>query len=139
VRRHPLDILVSNYSNFLTHGFNQAFDVETIAKHYVLVDDLALHYRQQLDLNYLELRYEDLVKDQETQVRNMLEFCGLEFEPGVPSFHENQRYARTASYVQVTEKLYDSSVCRYRHYLKHLGPAVEILNPAVTRLGYAPL
>jgi tetratricopeptide (TPR) repeat protein len=137
VRRHPLDSLASNFSNFLTHGFNQAFDVTTIAKHYVLVDGLVAHYREQLDLNYLELRYEDLVQDQESHVRRMLEFCRIDFDPKVLAFHENQRYARTASYAQVTEKLYDSSVNRFRHYRRHLGGAVEILRPVIERLGYS--
>jgi tetratricopeptide (TPR) repeat protein len=136
VRRHPLDILVSNYSNFLTHGYNQAFDVATIAKHYALIDGLVAHYREQLDLNYLEVRYEDLVADQETNVRGLLDFCGLDFDKKVLSFHENQRYARTASYAQVTEKLYDSSVFRHRHYRGHLEPAIEILKPVIERLGY---
>ncbi len=136
VRRHPLDILTSNFSNFLTHGFNQAFDVKTSAQHYVLIDGLVEHYKQQLDLRYLEVRYEDLVEDQEPNVKRILDFIGLDFDPKVLSFHENQRYARTASYAQVTEKLYDSSVHRYRHYRKHLDEAVEILKPALDRLGY---
>jgi len=136
VRRHPLDILISNYSNFLTHGFNQAFDVKTCATHYVRVDELVQHYRQQLDLNYLEIRYEDLVEDQEPNVRRLLDFVGVDFDPRCLSFHDNQRYARTASYAQVTEKLYDSSVHRYRQYRKHLDEAVAILKPSLERLGY---
>ncbi len=82
------------------------------------------------------MRYEDLVEDQEPNVKRILDFIGLDFDPKVLSFHENQRYARTASYAQVTEKLYDSSVHRYRHYRKHLDEAVEILKPALDRLGY---
>jgi tetratricopeptide (TPR) repeat protein len=136
VRRHPLDILISNFSNFLTHGFNQAFDLKTCAQHYALIDDLVEHYKQQLDLKYLEIRYEDLVEDQEPHVRRLLDFLGLDFDPRCLSFHENQRYARTASYAQVTEKLYDSSVHRYRHYRKYLDEAVEILKPSLSRLGY---
>jgi Tfp pilus assembly protein PilF len=136
VRRHPLDILISNFSNFLTHGFHQAFDVKSCASHYVLTDDLIEHYKQQLDLNYLEVRYEDLVEDQEPNVRRMLAFAGIEFDPRCLSFHENQRYARTASYAQVTEKLYDSSVHRYRQYRKYLDDAVAILKPCLDRLGY---
>ena len=66
----------------------------------------------------------------------LLDFAGLEFDPRCLSFHENQRYARTASYAQVTEKLYDFSVFRYRHYRKHLDEAVEILKPVLERLGY---
>ena len=136
VRRHPLDILLSNFSNFLTHGFHQAFDVTSCATHYVLIDGLVEHYKQQLDMKYLDVRYEDLVENQEPNVRRIMEFIGVDFDPRTLSFHENQRYARTASYAQVTEKLYDSSVYRYRHYRKYLDEAVRILKPTLDRLGY---
>ena len=53
-------------------------------------------------------------------------------------FQANRRYARTASYAQVTEKLYDRSRYRYRDYLKQLEPAAEILAPLIRRLGYTP-
>jgi Flp pilus assembly protein TadD len=137
VRRHPLDILTSNFSNFLTHGFNQAFHVKTIAQHYVLVDELVECYKRELDLNYLEIRYEYIVENQEKQIRRMLDFIGVEFDPLCLSFEQNQRYARTASYAQVTEKLYDKSVYRYRHYRKHLDQGVAILRPTLSRLGYS--
>ncbi len=39
----------------------------------------------------------------------MLDFIGVPFDERCLSFHENRRYARTASYAQVTEKLYDRS------------------------------
>jgi len=102
----------------------------------VLIDGLVEHYRAQLDLNYLEVRYEDLVEDQEPNVRRMLDFIGVEFDPKTLDFHHNQRYARTASYAQVTEKLYDSSVFRYRHYRKYMDEAVEVLKPVLDRYGY---
>ena len=136
VRRHPLDILISNFSNFLTHGFEQAFALKTSAEHIAQIDGLVEHYRRELDLRYLEIRYEDIVAAHEGHVRKMLDFLGLEFDPRCLSFHENQRYARTASYAQVTEKLYDSSIYRYRNYRKHLGEAIEILRPVIERQGY---
>jgi hypothetical protein len=137
VRRHPLDILISNFSNFLTHGFQQAFDLKTSASHYAMIDDLVEHYRRELDLNFLEVRYEDLVADQEKHVREILSFIGVEFDPRCLSFEDNQRYARTASYAQVTEKLYGSSVYRHKHYRQHLDEAVAILKPTLDRLGYS--
>jgi Sulfotransferase family len=136
VRRHPLDVLISNFSNFLTHGFEQAFDLKTSAAHFAMTDALVRHYRENLDMRYLEIRYEDLVAEQEGNVRRLLEFLDLEFDPRCLAFHDNQRYARTASYAQVTEKLYDSSVYRYRKYRGHLDEAAEILKPAIERLGY---
>ena len=50
--------------------------------------------------------------------------------------HDLERYARTASYAQVTETLYDRSRFRHRNYLRHLRPVTPILLPAIERLGY---
>ena len=136
VIRHPLDVLLSVYSNHLTHGFFCAAELETIARHYNLVADLVAHYRQNVNMRYLPVRYEDMVADQEASVRRILEFIGVEFDPRCLSFEQNTRYARTASYAQVTEKLYDRSRYRYRPYLKHLQPVLETLQPAIERLGY---
>ena len=136
VLRHPLDIVLSVFSNHLTHGFYCANALETIARHYVLVMDLVEHYRREITLKYLAVRYEDIVDDQEAHVRRMLSFVGVGFDKRCLQFHENKRYARTASYAQVTEKLYDDSRYRYRHYLKHLAPVIPILQPIITRLGY---
>jgi Tfp pilus assembly protein PilF len=136
VLRHPLDIVLSVFSNQLTHGFYCAYDLETVAKHYALIADLVAHYRTQMPLRYLPIRYEDIVSDQEGSIRRMLDFIGEPFDERCLNFHENMRYARTASYAQVTEKLYDRSRLRYRAYVKHLAPVVPILKPAMDRLGY---
>ncbi len=80
--------------------------------------------------------YEDMVDDQEGTIRQVLKFIGAEFDPACLAFHENRRYARTASYAQVTEKLYDSSRYRYRNYLPQPQSAIEILTPTIERLGY---
>ncbi len=94
--------------------------LETAARHYVLVMDLVQHYRGEMALRYLPVRYEDIVDDQEAVVRSMLDFIGEAFDERCLRFHENRRYARTASYAQVTEKLYDRSRYRYRHYRAQL-------------------
>ncbi|MGU3494047.1 sulfotransferase [Xanthobacteraceae bacterium A53D] len=136
VLRHPLDIVLSVYSNHLTHGFYCANQLETIARHYLLVMDLVEHYRREMALKYMAVRYEDIVEDQEAHVKRILAFADLPFDRKCLRFHENKRYARTASYAQVTEKLYDASRYRYRHYLKHLKPVIPMLEPAIARLGY---
>jgi Tfp pilus assembly protein PilF len=136
VIRHPLDSVLSVFSNHLTHGFYMGFDLETAARHYVLIMDLVEHYRSELTLKYLAIRYEDIVDDQEASVRQLLSFVGEDFDPRCLDFHENQRYARTASYAQVTQKLYDRSRYRHRNYLKQLAPAIEILRPTIEKLGY---
>ena len=76
------------------------------------------------------------VRDQERSLRCVLEFAGAPFHPGCLQFHENRRYARTASYAQVTEPLYGSSRYRYRHYRKELESVIPILEPIMRCLGY---
>jgi hypothetical protein len=136
VIRHPLDVMLSVFSNQLTHGFYCAYALETAAKHYALIADLIAHYRTEMALRYLAIRYEDVVSNQEASVRRMLDWIGEPFDEQCLKFHENKRYARTASYAQVTEPLYDRSRYRYRHYIKQLEPILPILEPAITRLGY---
>ena len=136
VIRHPLDIMVSAISNHFTHGFFCANALETAARHYVTVMDLVQHYRAEMALRYVPIRYEEMVDDQESTVRAMLDFIGEPFDEKCLAFHENRRYARTASYAQVTEKLYDRSRFRYRHYRKQLEPIIPILQPVIERLGY---
>ena len=137
VIRHPLDIMVSAVSNHFTHGFFCSNALETAARHYVRVMDLVQHYRAEMALRYMPIRYEEMVDDQEATVRALLDFVGEPFDKRCLAFHENRRYARTASYAQVTEKLYDRSRFRYRHYREHLEPAIAILQPVITRLGYS--
>jgi tetratricopeptide (TPR) repeat protein len=136
VIRHPLDIMISVMSNHFTHGFFCASALETAAIHYVRVMDLVQKYRSEMALRYLPVRYEDIVTDQEATVRSVLDFIGEPFDPGCLRFHENQRYARTASYAQVTERLYDRARFRYKHYRKHLAPVIPILQGHIERLGY---
>ena len=135
--RHPLDVMVSAMSNTFTHGHFCGTALETAAAHLVLSSDLVAHYRSEMELDYLCVRYEDVVDDQETTVRRIFDFVGAPYDPSVLAFERNARYARTASYAQVTEKLYDRSRYRYRQYWKHLEPIISILQPLIDRLGYS--
>jgi len=136
VTRHPLDVVLSVFSNLLTHGHYCAYALESAARHYVLIADLVESYRKEMELRYLRVRYEDMVDRQEKTIRHVLAFIGEEFDPQCLEFQENRRYARTASYAQVTESLYDRSRYRYRNYLTQLQPVIPILAPTIEALGY---
>ena len=134
--RHPLDVVLSSFFTDFTHGNNCSYALESAAKHFVLIRDLVDHYLKEMDVNYLALRYEDVVAEPEKHCRKLLNFVGVEWDPRCLEFHQNPRYARTASYAQVTESLYSHSVYRYRNYLRHLEPVIPVLEPVIQRLGY---
>ncbi len=136
--RHPLDVVLSVcFQQPHARLFLCAFDLEAAARHYALVMNLVDHYRREVALRYLTVRYEDIVNEHETGTRRILDFVGAPFNTRCLHFHENRRYARTASYAQVMEPLYQRSLYRYRRYLKHLEPVLPILAPVIESLGYA--
>jgi hypothetical protein len=93
--------------------------------------------RREMALRHVAVRYEDVIERQDDSVRKVLAFVGAPSDKRCLDFHDNRRYARTASYAQVTEKLYDRS--RYRHpaYRDELRPVIPILAPVIRRLGHA--
>ena len=132
-----MDVVLSTFSNLLTHGHYCSYALESAAQHYALTMDLVEHYRTEVSMRYLPVRYEDLVDDQEETVRRVLNFVGEEFDSGCLAFHENRRYARTASYAQVSQRLYATSRFRYVNYREQFAPVTPLLAPWIERLGYA--
>ena len=134
--RHPLDVVLSAFANPMSHGFHCGAELTSIARHYALVMELVAHYRRETPLRYRPIRYEDVVGDPEPALRDMLAMIGAPYDARCLDFHENRRFARTASYAQVTEKLHDRSRFRYRAYREQLAPVIPLLAPGVERLGY---
>jgi hypothetical protein len=74
-----------------------------------------------LNLPILDIEYEQLVDDVEGQIKRMIEFVGLPWDPGCLDFHKNKRVVATASNKQVRQSIYRTSVGRganYRLYLE---------------------
>lgn len=136
VARHPLDACLSAFSSNFTQGNRYTSTIENTAYHYAAVMDLTDFYQTTLDMKFMQLRYEDLIDDQETSVRRILQWIGLPWDENCLRFYENKRVVKTASYAQVTRQIYSSSRFRYRHYLKQLRSVVPILEPSIKRFGY---
>ena len=75
----------------------------------------------------LEVQYESVVEDIETQARRILDYCGLPWDPRCIAFHETHRPVRTASVDQVRRPIYRSSLQRWKPYKSQLGPLIEAL------------
>jgi hypothetical protein len=83
------------------------------------------HWHEVLPGKVLDVHYEETVTDVETQVRRILEHCGLPFEEGCLRFHETQRPIKTASSEQVRRPIYSDSLGYWRRYEQHLGLWLE--------------
>jgi hypothetical protein len=86
------------------------------------------HWQRVLPLGCLEVRYEDLVNRQEAVSRDLVAFCGLEWEERCLEFHKNPRQIQTVSAMQVRRPIYKSSIGRWKKYAAHLEPLRKALD-----------
>ena len=82
--------------------------------------------------------YERMVDDTEAEVRALLDYCGLEFEPACLEFYKTERAVRTASSEQVRQPIYRDATEEWRAYEPYLGPLKEALGPVLDAYPDAP-
>ena len=129
--RHPLDTCFSCYQNYFTRGVPFAYDLRELGTYYRLYSSMMEHWRETLPGFIYDLRYEELLRNQEAESRNVLDFCGLEWDPACLDFHRTERPVQTASAVQVRQPIYRSSLGRTSPYANHLGPLRDALGDVI--------
>jgi tetratricopeptide (TPR) repeat protein len=123
MQRDPIDTCLSCYFQQFLTGVNFTLDLSDLAHYYREHQRIMAHWRAVLPRGFLlDVPYEELVADQESWSRKMLDFIGLEWDPLCLEFHANKRQVTTASAWQVRQKIYKSSVNRWRNYEKFIGP-----------------
>lgn len=125
--RNPMDNCLSIFSYLFAGSHPYASDLEELGKYYLLHRELMAHWERVLPGRLHTLNYERVVADTETEVRRLLEFCGLPFEEACLSFFENERSVATISATQVRQPIYKSSVEAWRIYEDGLTPLKQAL------------
>jgi tetratricopeptide (TPR) repeat protein len=133
-RRHPLDSCYGSYKQLFASGQPFTYDLVEIGEYYLQYQRLMEHWHVVLPGKVLDVQYEDVVADLESQVRRILDYCELDWEDSCLRFHETNRSVKTASSEQVRQPIYSSSVNTWRHYEPHLGVLIETLEPLLMRL-----
>jgi tetratricopeptide (TPR) repeat protein len=133
LKRNPIDTCLSIYfQNFFNVG-PYSNDLGSLAHYYGEYVRVTDHWRAILPpSSLLEVPYEALVADQEAWTRRMLDFVDLPWDPATLEFHRAERAVVTASKWQVRQKIHSSSVERWRHYAKYVGPLMHLV-PADNR------
>jgi len=126
-RRDPMACCFSNYKQLFASGQQFTYGIEDISRYYRMYVELMDHWNAVLPGPILTVRHEDVVEDLETNVRRILEFCGLKFEPGCLEFHKTERTVHSASSEQVRRPLNREGVDQWRRYEPWLGPLKEAL------------
>ena len=137
-RRHPLGCCMSNYRQHFARGQDFTYDLEDLGHYYADYVRLMAHVDAQLPGRVHRVIYERMVDDTEAEVRRLLDYCGLEFEPSCLAFYETERAVRTASSEQVRQPIYRDATDEWRRYEAHLGPLKEALGLVLDAYPDAP-
>ena len=123
VQRHPMDTCWAIYKAHFRGKFPFSYHPTELADYCLAFRRLSRHWRSILPPNaLLEVKYEDIVRDQAAVSRTIIRFIGLPWEDEVMRFHESPAPSATASAVQVRRPIYTSSLGKWRHHAERLAP-----------------
>lgn len=120
--RNPMDTCLSCYFQDFAGRHTYSTNLEYLGKYYQDYQRLMAHWQQVLPIPMLHVSYEELIADPEAGSRQIIEYCGLEWDERCLRFYESKRVINTASYDQIRKPIYQSSVSRWKHYEKYLEP-----------------
>jgi tetratricopeptide (TPR) repeat protein len=130
-RRHPLGCCFSAFKQHFSRGQSFTYDLADLGHFYADYVELMAHMDQVLPGRIHRVFYERMVQDTESEVRRLLDYCGLQFEEGCLRFFENDRPVRTASSEQVRQPIFAEGVDHWRRFEPWLNPLKDALGDAL--------
>jgi hypothetical protein len=128
-RRAPMDCCWSGFKQLFAEGQEFTYGLDEIGHYYRDYVDLMSHWDRVLpEGRILKVQHEDVLADLEGQVRRLLDYCELPFEPDCIDFHKTDRAVRTASSEQVRQPINRAGQDQWR-------PFENFLEPLKTALG----
>ena len=137
-RRHPMGCCFSGFKQHFARGQNFSYGLEDIGRYYADYVELMAHFDAVLPGRVHRVIYESMIEDPETQIRALLDYCGLPFEEACLNFHENDRAVRTASSEQVRRPIFKDAVEHWQNYESWLDPLKTALGPVLVSYPAAP-
>ena len=126
-QREPLDVAISCYTTLFKISNDFTNDLMYFGQYYKEYQRLMAHWAAVLPTPYFELQYEDLVHNSEARTKELVAFCDLPWEEACLQFDRNERPVRTPSIWQVRQKVYGTSIGRWKNYEKHLAELESFL------------
>jgi len=111
------------YFDSLGSGFS--FNQDDLAKYYGLYSEIMAFWHELFPNKVYDISYENLTTNQEEETRKLLEYCDLDWDENCLNFHENTRAVKTASALQVREKMYQGSSDAWKKYEAYLQPLIK--------------
>ncbi len=130
-RRHPMDCCFSNFRQHFAHGQAFSYRLSDMGRYYADYVRLMAHMDRVQPGHVHRVIHEALLDNPEQEVRALLTYLDLPFEPACLSFHENRRAVRTASSEQVRRPINRDGVGQWEPYADRLDELRAALGPVL--------
>ena len=127
-RRHPMASCFSSFKQLFAHGAGYSYDLTDLGRYYNDYLDLMAHFDAAEPGRIHRVIYENMVDDTESEIRKLLDYCGLPFEPACLRFWESKRAVATPSSEQVRQPIFRQGLEQWRHFEPWLGPLRDALD-----------
>ena len=129
LKRDPVAICWSIYkSNWSGLGNGFSYNMDDLVDFYGLYDDLMKFWHKQFPGKIYDLSYEKLTTNQESESKKLIKYCALDWDKKCLEFHKNTRAVKTASSLQVRQKMYQGSSEVWKEYEEYLQPLIKALS-----------
>ena len=127
-KRNPIDTCWSNFKNYFAGQINFSNNLEDLAEYYNQYENIMKFWKKYFSNNIYDLNYENLVNNSETEIKNLIKFCELNWDPNCLKHYENKRMIKTVSFNQARKPIYKSAIKSSNVYEKYLDKLVKNLN-----------
>ena len=116
----------SIYKHYFADNANGwAYDFQDLVDYYRLYVKLMDFWHKLFPNQIYDLVYEDLTNNQEEETKKLLKYCELDWDENCLDFQNTKRAVKTASVLQVRQKMYQGSSEAWKKHEKFLKPLIE--------------
>lgn len=128
--RDPMDSCFSCFTHLFKSNMLFAYSLSDLGQYYELYAQTMQYWQTVLPTHFIfDMPYERMVADHETLSKQLVEYIGLPWDPNCLNFYKHTRVVKTASFMQVKQPIYTTSLQRWQHFAQDLKPLLDIVAP----------
>ncbi|MYM61801.1 sulfotransferase [Pseudomaricurvus sp. HS19] len=119
-RRNPLDNIFACYKQHFQDGLKFTYDLNDLTDYYLAYHNLMDYWKKHVSNNIVQVSYDDLVHNFESEVRRIVDAVGLDWEDACLDFHKNDRPVLTTSSIQIRQPIYKGASGYWKNFMPQL-------------------
>ena len=122
VKRNAVATCWSNYTKYYSNpGIGFVYSLGDLGKYYKMYLEMINYWDNHFPGKIHSLNYETLTEEPINEIRNLISYLDLKWEDECLKFYKNPRIVKTASSLQVRQKIYKGSSRKWLNYSQFLS------------------